>query len=324
MFTMIDPAISTTSERNHWRQQAIEYLLSAQNSDGGWGYKQQSRSQAEPTCNVALALLSLENATEEINASSNVLKNASLWLSKSQKPDGAVAATSGIQGSAWLTSLSLMIWLELENFPEERDRAFRWLVSKEGATYEPPEDPDQRLLGHDQTLVGWPWVSTTHSWLEPTIFAILAFAKSGHADHPRAREGLQVVLDRQEERGTWNFGNTTVFGNSYPPQPTATGLGLIARSLETSKPDRLIQLAIEYLQDVLPSVRSAASLCWGLQGLACWDVRLQESPLWLAEAFEKSLIRSNPVLQVALTLLGSGTRTLSVIGQHQTEESHDS
>ncbi|MBD3675111.1 MAG: terpene cyclase/mutase family protein [Planctomycetaceae bacterium] len=320
---MIDPDTSTVSELDRWRQQAIEYLLAAQNSDGGWGYQQQSHSHAEPTCYAALALLSSGKAAKDVDTVTQVLMNASLWLSQLQKSNGALASISGGPESAWLTSLCLMIWLDIKKYPEAQDRAFRWLVSEEGVTYEPPENPSQRVLGHDQTLVGWPWVSPTHSWLEPTVFAILAFSKYGYGDHPRAREGLQVVRDRQEERGTWNFGNTTVFGNRYPPQPTSTGLGLIARSLETSMPDQQIQLAIEYLKGVLPSVRSAASLCWGLQGLACWDVRLQESSLWLAEAFEKSLTRSNPILQVALTLLGAGNRTLSVIGQQQRESSHD-
>ena len=311
---------SVIPQQNNWRERAIAYLLNARNSDGGWGYQTQSSSNTEPTCYATLALLSNES-TGENNTWLQPVEEAAKWLSKHQNSDGSVTAVQGEQSSAWLTSLSIMIWLETKLFSKERILALKWLLSEEGATYESPKQPEKRIIGHDQSLVGWPWVSTTHSWLEPTVFAILAVSKNGQAEHPRVREGFLVVQDRQEDKGTWNFGNTTVLGNSYPAQPTSTGLGLIARSMEISVPDQRVEQAIQYLKQTLPEVRSAGSLCWGLQGLASWDVHIEDSSQWLLEAFDKSLMRSNPVLQVALMLLGGGAKTLSVIGQDSTEVS---
>jgi len=114
--------------------------------------------------------------------------------------------------------------------------------------------------------------------------------------------------------GTWNFGNTFVFGSLYPGQPTATGLGLLSLSLTTDGPTQLHRKSFEYLEALLPTTRAAASLCWGILGLRAWNRRPDASETWLGESYERSRQRSNPVLQIAFLVLASGERALPVLG----------
>jgi hypothetical protein len=83
-------------------------------------------------------------------------------------------------------------------------------------------------MGHNGMLVGWPWVSGTHSWVEPTSLALLAMGREGRAGHPRAREGVRVLIDRAIPGGGWNVGNTVVFGTRLRPSPGPSGLALLA------------------------------------------------------------------------------------------------
>ena len=90
------------------------------------------------------------------------------------------------------------------------------------------------MIGHDSTLVGWPWVDGTHSWLEPTALAILALCREGLGDHPRVAAGIALILDRALEDGGWNYGGKAVFGRSAAPSARtdgarASGLGRAAR-----------------------------------------------------------------------------------------------
>ena len=44
-------------------------------------------------------------------------------------------------------------------------------------------------LGHDSTLIGWPWVEGTHSWIEPTAWAVLALKSVGTESAPTHARG---------------------------------------------------------------------------------------------------------------------------------------
>ena len=91
------------------------------------------------------------------------------------------------------------------------------------------------LLGHDTTLIGWPWIQATHSWVEPTALALMALTLSSNADHPRATAARELLLARQLEAGGWNYGNTTAFGRAQRPAPDSTGVALAALSVEADR-----------------------------------------------------------------------------------------
>ena len=41
--------------------------------------------------------------------------------------------------------------------------AINWILATKGTQIEPAPE-----IGHDSLIIGWPWVESTHSWLEPT------------------------------------------------------------------------------------------------------------------------------------------------------------
>ena len=76
-------------------------------------------------------------------------------------------------------------------------------------------------------------MSGTHSWVEPTAINVLALRSADQAGHPRCREAVKLLLDRQLPEGGWNYGNTTVLGHVLRPQVQPTGLALAALAGET-------------------------------------------------------------------------------------------
>src|SRR5262249_12865366 len=162
--------------------------------------------------------------------------------------------------------------------------------------------PAERTIGHDTTIVGWPWVSGTHSWVEPTAAAILALRKEGHGAHPRVRDGLRLLRDRAIVTGGWNYGNSSAFGHDLRPQPGPTGLALLALA-GIERRNGLVERALGYLQASLPATRAPQSLCWGVLGLRAWGCCPATADDWLREAFEVTLCRPDPGTRAAHLLL---------------------
>ncbi len=76
----------------------------------------------------------------------------------------------------------------------------------------------------DGSLVGWPWVADTFSWVEPTAWAIRSLRTADMGDHPRVVEGLRVLADRQCSDGGWNAGNPSMLGAELAGYLYLTGL----------------------------------------------------------------------------------------------------
>ena len=128
-------------------------------------------------------------------------------------------------------------------------RASTWTLSVSGRPVE-RGDAAQRFVGHDTTLQGWPWVVGTHSWVEPTAINLLALRSAGQAGHPRCREAVKLLLDRQLPAGGWNYGNTTVLGHVLRPQVQPTGLALAALAGETDIRPKVLR-SLEWLEHTL-------------------------------------------------------------------------
>src|SRR5262249_10379671 len=150
-----------------------------------------------------------------------------------------------------------------------------------------PTTPENRgVIGHDTSLIGWPWVEGTHSWLEPTALAILALAGEGLGDHPRVRDGVRLILDRAIPSGGWNYGNKAVFGRMLRPQPGPTGMALLALAGRAGgQASPAVTRALDYLRGTLPAVRAAVSLGWGVLGLRAAGACPAQAQSWLAEAY---------------------------------------
>ncbi len=154
-------------------------------------------------------------------------------------------------------------------------------------------------MGHDTTLIGWPWVVGTHSWYEPTCLAVLALKAHGYANHPRCLEGIRVLQDRLLPRGGANYGNTLVLGQHLMPHLQPTGLALLALAGTNDESGRQA-LSREYLLRELPLLPGAASLAYGIIGLHAQGYELPEAESLLQAAAARVLRRDTSPYRLAL------------------------
>ncbi len=291
---------------------ARDRLLALRRADGGWGYRPRPSSSAvEPTALAGLALLA--TAPGEPPA---VAAQAGRWIAEQgRRRDGStvVAPGSGAE-PGWTTPFALLLWNALGGFATERAAAVAWLLATRGKPGAPiPHNP----MGHDVTLVGWPWVADTHSWVEPTATSLLALAPSVPAEHPRLAEGVRVLLDRAIPTGGWNLGNPVVFGRTFRALPGPTGLTLLAlaRVARKSAPEAIIRPAVIYLEDSATRTFAPASLGWATLGLRAWGIEATPASRdHLAAATDRALRRDAAAGELALLLLAGGERALDICG----------
>ena len=178
-------------------------------------------------------------------------------------------------------------------------RGINWLVQTRGVPLERNEQ-----LGHDSTLIGWPWVEGTHSWIEPTAWAVLALKSVGMSQHPRTREAIRLLVDRLLPDGGCNFGNTFVLGQQLLPHLQSSGICLLALAGERNDDPR-IERTCEYLERELNRQTATASLCYSLLGLAAHDRQFATAGPLLAAAAERQLVRDRSAQKLSLLALAA-------------------
>ncbi|HTI52366.1 MAG TPA: prenyltransferase/squalene oxidase repeat-containing protein [Planctomycetaceae bacterium] len=293
-----------------------DMLLRWRGSGPGWGYRPESPPCAEPTVLASLALLA--SSTEDPGSAREhspdcraALDASAAWLASLQHADGSVGISAALPAPHWSTALALLLWMARDVEPKARRRAADWLLAQQGRAWERPEGTP---FGHDTSIPGWAWVEGTHSWLEPTAWAILALERAGHHDHARVTDGRRLIRDRALRSGGWNYGNSQVFGTDLRPQPGPTGLALLALAGSDSPESPPVERGCDYLTRVLPATRAPQSLCWGLLGLAAFDRRPVPAEAWLESAMDKAVTRSDRSVQLAYLLLAAAPRALVVLG----------
>src|SRR6185312_8568663 len=148
-----------------WMGSAVRALidLRAQANPVAWGYQKGSSPCVEPTALAALALLSARENAHAREAGS-VARAAADWLAKVQEPDGSLGVSEALSEPGWGSPYGLLVWRALKSHEAERKRCVGWLLKQAGETM-PKEEGPNPVLGHDPSLVGWPWVVGTHSWV---------------------------------------------------------------------------------------------------------------------------------------------------------------
>jgi hypothetical protein len=254
-------------------------------ADGAWA--------AEPT---ALAVLALQ-AHQEPTASLRFADQ----LAAAQLLNGAVSTTGEQDSPAWTTSLAILAWLatgELR-FQAHIKRAIEWSLDNHGKPA--PKNPQ---IGHDPTLLGWSWAANTHSWMEPTCMFVIALKAGRLGEHPRAREGVRVVVDRLLSTGGSNFGSTVVLGQPTLPQVESTGLAMLALTGEVIT-DFRVEKSLRYLEQEISPRTTTASLCYGLMGLTAHNRRIADAESLLAAALEREITRGPSAFKLSLIALAS-------------------
>src|SRR5512135_1759371 len=209
-----------------WKAIARDELRWLQVGATGWAYRRGAPPGVEPTALVCLGLLAARPGAPA-DAELSAARAGADWLAAIQQPDGSLGLSGRQPEPGWTTPYGILLWRALEVHETRCRRAAEWLLRQEGKTIPPGSDPDH-IVSHNTMLVGWPWVAETHSWLEPTVMAILALGREGYEDHPRVLAGLGLIRDRAIPSGGWNYGNKAVFGHTLRPQPGPTGLALLA------------------------------------------------------------------------------------------------
>ena len=287
--------------RTEWAEHARTRLRALRHDSGAWGYGDATAPATEPTALAGLALLRGEPLAAEA---------ASKWLSRQQARCGSVAAVASRPEAGWATAYACLLWAAVEAPRTGREAAIQWLLSSKGVTTPQARDG---IVGHDSTLVGWPWIDGTASWVEPTSLAILALGAEEKIDHPRVLEGLSLIRDRAIPGGGWNMGNPVVFGTPLRPQPAPTGLALLALARAGKGSEGTVGPAIEYLRWMLPHTRAPGSLGWGLLGLRAWGAFPEEAGTWLAESCADTLSKPRAAVGLALLLLAVDEETFPLL-----------
>lgn len=275
--------------------QAIERLLGAKNRDGGWGYAANRASTAEPTAWASLVLSAHGTDSESWQGGLD-------FLASCQHPDGGVPAIDIKSPPSWTTAPAILAWSlapTRDVYKESVARAVSWLLAHAGkaVAFNPT------IYGHDTSLIGWSWVEGTHSWVEPTAYALLALDAAGHRHHPRTTEGRKLLLNRMIPGGGWNYGNARMFGAALRPFPGTTGVALLALAGQPS--DVGIEQSLDFLTRELRRVRSPLSLSWGVMALTAWHRRPANADAWLAETSDRFAPEPCNPLHESLLLLAS-------------------
>jgi hypothetical protein len=249
-----------------------------------------------------LALLNSSDHDQRARAA-HISSEAADWISRIQRTDGSLPVSPNLMTPNWSTPYAILLWEQLNGYASARVRADAWLLSNDKVPRTDRADTE-KILGHDPTLLGWPWVEGTHSWIEPTAMAILALCREGRKDHPRVNEGIRLILDRALDRGGWNCGNKAVFGRELRPLPGPTGMALVALA---AYGDRSVAISrgLTYLLATLPSVRAPISLGWGVLALRAHGASPAQAREWLTESFATIRQGSECTLGLSLLLLAA-------------------
>jgi hypothetical protein len=306
-----------------WENQASRDLIALRGSSPAWAYRPGLAPAVEPTVLSVLALIATNNelsgqASAETStapaankpATKPIGPSACEWMKKLQQPDGSIALTERLLKPGWGTAYSLLHWSRFPGFEEARAGASHWLLTTKGHAFASTVE-NAHTIGHDPTLVGWPWVAGTHSWVEPTSLAILALDREGLSAHPRVQEGIALVLDRALSSGGWNYGNKSVYGKPLRPQPGPTGVALLALA-NHDRSSKTVSLAINYLRQTLPTIHAPVSLGWGILGLKAHDACPKEFDTWLASAHDRTTKRPGDAMSLALMLLAANEQGVSM------------
>ncbi len=266
-------------------------LLAMRGSDSMWGYRPSQAACVEPTALACLALLA-STEPESQAADHKLGHDAALWIGSIARADGSLPVSQKLDGPGWTTPYGMLLSSQFSDCAAYPRRAALWLLRLEGNTLPGFKNTDS-IIGHDWSIVGWPWVERTHSWLEPTALAILALCRQGFAENPRVQAGVSLLEDRALPGGGWNGGGKAVFGHDLRPQPAPTGLALLALAARSDRTEA-VGRAVAYLTDALPSLRSALFPGLGPSGLACAR-RFSAPRRTLGGRFSQSLYRPRRV-----------------------------
>jgi squalene-hopene cyclase-like protein len=296
---------------------AVELLLHAQNTDGGWGSVKGRRSNTESASFALMALKSLKGSAFDPQITAGLK-----WLLEHQNGDGSWSLNDTSKESSWSTPLAVLALLP---FPDKIDPALnaaQWILTQEGRKPGRLASLWARLLRARNTveldpfLSGWSWTNGAFSWVEPTSYSLMALKKlrpllDGTNVEERVRQGELLIYDRMCDGGGWNYGNSKVLGESLWPYPDTTAVALIALSDHAANPANRTSLVV--LVKMMREAASGLALGWGILCLLLYDQNVGDLKKLLAKSFDKtSFLGETKTLALAILALGDGRRFFQI------------
>lgn len=271
-------------------QYLISSLIEKSLVDGGFCDQKNGQYRPDATAWASL-VLSIVGEKEDI------IYSALSRLTNDQMDDGRISLSSRNPEVFWPTPLAVMAWHKSSTHYTNKKKAIDFLLKTKGLHW---EKEDNSVVGHDTSIPGWPWIEDTHSWVEPTSLALLSLEMTGYGEHKRAKAGRRLLMDRQLQKGGWNYGNTTVFGSQLRPMLESTGLALSALAVKASKED--IKKSLYYLEEQIIRISSPLSIAWGLLGLSAWQERPPQAKDLIVECLKQQKVYG-PYTTTQLSLL---------------------
>jgi hypothetical protein len=225
-------------------QAAQKFLIQSQIPGSGWGYRSDSpQAFPEPTCYSFLALADTSFfITEPLEWLTNLVNAAGqLYLPNDDSPN-------------WGTSHLVIALSRLGLFPDVRQASIDWLLEWKSQYIESSE-----VVTLDGSLIGWPWISDTFSWVQPTSYAIFALKLVGLREHARVKEAEALLFDRMCPGGGWNFGNPIILNRPIDPSLSETAIALFALQDVPEAADE-IDVGLTILEENLARYPSTLSL----------------------------------------------------------------
>jgi squalene cyclase len=247
---------------------ATDFLLQAQNADGGWGYRINGASYVEPT---AAVLLALTDATARARGRD--------FLLSLQHADGGWGIGAMDDASGWMTAWAVRALIDFAGVRDAVERGVSWLQVNEGLRVidEAERARVKQTLKIDSTLRGWAWQIGDASWVHPTALAMWAMVSAGQGAHVRVRDGVQYLFDRVCPGGGWNIGNPWMLDKQMPATIQDTAVALLAlQSAPPSLNEPRIVAAIDFLRGAMMRAQTPAELAWGAFALRAWRVDVSD------------------------------------------------
>lgn len=243
---------NTPEEMDFRERVCLPMLSGAQNSDGGWGYRQGKESATEPTAWALFALHSSANSSEF----SSAIQHGKDWLRAAQLPDRSWPAFSQFPEGRWLTSLACLALHQYGESPEAVAGGAKWLCN------EWPGDSvlwrrvmqslfaKRKVLRQNSALRGWSWTPGTSSWVEPTACALLllrqlSISKTAPPEAEKRRGLAEAMLYDHVSRRRLEFGQfgSVRCGRGAAGWPDGVGVDCAAELSRAGRKSKGAQLA---------------------------------------------------------------------------------
>jgi hypothetical protein len=310
------PAVRASCHR--FEETCANFLVGAQNADGGWPWHRGETSAAEATAWSILALGGMERSAERSRATERGI----YWLERMQLAEGAWAAFEGHRMGCWVTAPACLALARSGGSEQALVRGAQWLCEAwpaEGGVWWKLRS---RLLGRNSvveqnsTLCGWNWTPGTASWVEPTAHALIALQAVGKALSPaeagkRIEMGEAMLYDRMCAGGGWNSGNPMVYGASGIPRIGSTAWALLALRGRAERAEN--RASLDWLEGEYEGIEGAASLAVAHLCLAAYG-RAQGEPSERLEAMhgKNGFLRNIGVTAWAAMALGGAGKWLGM------------